>query len=57
MQLYSTQFRSEVEDGLEGFIAGQWAGCLAAVKVIAAAFGLDLFEGVYVDVGDRHYNN
>ena len=42
-------FGFEVEDELEGFKTGQRAGYLAAFKVIAAAFGKDLLEGVDVN--------
>lgn len=39
-------FGVKVEDMLDCFITGQWAGYLATFEVIKAAFGADLFEGI-----------
>jgi hypothetical protein len=44
----------EIEDGFERVIADQGTGDPSAFKVVAAALGSDLFEGVDVDVGEWH---
>jgi hypothetical protein len=51
------RFGLEVEDGFERVIADQGTGDPPAFKVVAAALGTDLFEGVDVDVGERHENH
>jgi hypothetical protein len=50
------RFGLEVEDGLERGIADRGTGDPLAFKVVAAALGSDLFEGVDVDVGEWHFN-
>jgi hypothetical protein len=50
------RFGLEVEDGFERVIADQGTGDPLAFKVVAETFGTDLFEGVDVDVGERHGN-